>query len=923
MREGCAATLGLAVLLTAQASFAQRITGSLVGTVRDPSGAVLPGVSVALRGEKIVGTQSSVTNDSGFYRFIGLPPGSYELRFQLSGFATLRREAVRVSVGATTEIDAELKLTELAEEVTVVGDTPVVDTQTNQVSTHFDKDWVRNAPIARFSFFDLINAAPGVSRSWSGSTISTVFGSGGDENSYQIDGTDLTSSFGGTAVPWPNPDAIEEVEVLSLGAPAEYGNASGAVFNVAVRQGTNQFHGDLNLNLQTDGLTGRNTTDEQDDGFPFHREKYHDASVQLAGKVLKDKLWFFASYQYVRDYKAPALVDPSLYNRDHINRVFGKLNWQIEPGHTLAFGYHDDFGVSYPAPFPNASPSNVGVGHYKNPTPNLMYTGVLSGKTVVEARVSGFFGDFSYEPLEGRPRNEPVFYDLDTAQYSGGLFSWGTSNEFRQGATVKVSHFADEFLGGSHDFRFGVQAFRGGVDQALFGYNDLIYTYTYTDSDGMSRQVAYGYDYQPYSYGGTATGVGAFLDDTFRVSDRLTLNLGLRYDHNRARIPELPLIDQEGNPTGESIPSRSLYTWDVLAPRVGFNLKLTRDGRTALRAHYGRYYRAITAGEYGANIGVSPQVTLAGVYDLTAGVFVDPVASERSENLAVGPNYRNAYTDQFTAGLERQLRPDLGLGVHYVYKRGRNLAAWQDVRGAYEDAIYVDDQGEDATGQSFVVKRLLSDPADRFFEQTNPPQMKTDIHAVSAEVTKRMSGGWQAGASYTYLHARGLQPSNKDGPRDPGFASLLFSDFGQNPNDFVNASGRLVAERPHAVKLQLVAELPFGFLVGANYSYQTGRNWVRLVRVTGLGFPSAPIVQAEERDGERRLPSLSLLDLRLQKTFTLGGRVRVVLLGDLLNAFNEDAPEGLLSRIATSPDYGVGRSFVLPRRLMLGAKLTF
>jgi outer membrane receptor protein involved in Fe transport len=923
MRRDAAVLLGAATLLAAHPAFAQRITGSLVGTVRDTSGAVLPGVTVALRGEKIVGVQNGTTNESGFYRFIGLPPGSYELRFERPGFATLRREAVRVSVGATTEIEAELKVSEVAEEVTVVGDTPVVDTQTNQVSANFDKDWVRSAPIARFSFFDLINAAPGVSRSWSGSTISTVFGSGGDENSYQIDGTNLTSPVDGTAVPWPNPDAIEEVEVLSLGAPAEYGDASGAVFNVVIRQGTNQFHGDLNVHLQTDGLTGRNTTDEQDDGFPFHREKYHDGSVQLAGPILKDNLWFFASYQYVRDYKAQARVDPSLYSRDHINRVFGKLNWQIKPGHTLAFGYHDDFGVNYPAPFPNASPSNVGVGRYKNPTPNLMYTGVLSDKTVVEARVSGFFGDFSYGPLEDRPRNEPVFYDLDTSQYSGGLFSWGNSKQPRQGATVKVSHFADEFLGGSHDFRFGVQAFGGGVDDALLAYNDFIFIYTYTGGDGMSRQLAYGYDYQPYSYGGTASGVGAFVDDTFRPSDRLTLNLGLRYDHKRARIPELLVPDQQGNPSGESVPSRSLYTWNVVAPRVGFNFKLTKDGRTVLRAHYGRYYRAIAAGEYGSNIGVSPQVTLAGVYDLVAGIFVDPVASQRSENLGVGANYRNPYTDQFTAGLERQLRPDLALGIHYVHKRGRNLAAWRDVRGVYEDAVYVDDQGEDATGQSFVVKRLVSDPADRFFEQTNPPQMKTDIHAVTAEVTKRMSGGWQAGASYTYLHTRGLMPWNKAGPRDPGYASLVFSDFGQNPNDFVNASGRLPAERPHAVTLQLVAELPFGFMVGANYSYQTGRNWVRQVRVPGLGFPSAAIVQAEERDGRRRLPSLSLLDLRLQKTIKLGGRARVVLLGDLLNAFNEDAPEGLLSRIGTSPDFGVGRSFVLPRRLMLGAKLTF
>ena len=303
------------------------------------------------------------------------------------------------------------------------------------------------------------------------------------------------------------------------------------------------------------------------------------------------------------------------------------------------------------------------------------------------------------------------------------------------------------------------------MDDARFSYNDLIFTYSYTDGAGLSHQMAYGYDYQPYSYGGTASGIGAFVDDTYRVSNRLTLNLGLRYDHNHARIPEVLVLDQEGNPSRETVPARGLYTWNVVSPRVGFNFKLTPDGRTVLRGHYGRYYRAITAAEYGANIGVSPQVTLAGAYDLAKGAFIDPVASERSENLGVGPHYRNAHTDQFTAGLERQLRPDLGLSVYYVYKRGRNLAAWRDVRGTYEDAAYVDDQGQDATGQSFTVKRLVTDPADRFFEQTNLPQMKTDTHAATVQLTKRMSKGWQAGASYTYLHARGLIAANNDGPR--------------------------------------------------------------------------------------------------------------------------------------------------------------
>ena len=150
--------LGAAALLHASPAFAQRITGSLVGTVRDESGAVLPGVAVSLTSEKIVGTQSTVTNEAGFYRAIGLPPGSYELNFALSGFATLRRQGVRVAVGATEELGVVLKVSPLAEEVTVVGDWPIVDTQTQpgragrdpssspSSTTRRGKSWRRRRP---------------------------------------------------------------------------------------------------------------------------------------------------------------------------------------------------------------------------------------------------------------------------------------------------------------------------------------------------------------------------------------------------------------------------------------------------------------------------------------------------------------------------------------------------------------------------------------------------------------------------------------------------------------------------------------------------------------------------------------------------------------------------------------------------------
>lgn len=920
MGRGSLATFGLAALLAAPPVLAQRTTGNIVGTVRDASGALLPGVRVGLHGEMVAGPQTTVTNESGFYRFAALPPGSYELSFQLSGFATLRRQGVRVAVGATEEIGVELKVSPIAEEVTVVGDSPIVDTQTNQVGANYDQDWVRNAPIPRFSFFDLISAAPGVSRNSSGSAVSMVFGSGADENSYQIDGTELTSSFVGIAVPFPNTDAIEEVEVLSLGAPAEYGNVAGAVFNLITRQGTNAFHGDLNFYLQTDGLSGRNTGDSQDGGFPFHREKFRDLTAQAAGPILKDRLWFFASYQYQRDYKSPSGTDPRLYSRSEADRIFGKLNWQISPKHKLAFSLHNDYYSGAPSPPPNYSATNISVERGDNPTPNLMYTGVLSDKTVAEVRFSGFFGNDHTDPLrEGQPRIQPVFYDLDTGQFTGGTFGWGDQKQFQERGTAKLTRFADDFLGGSHDFRFGVQFVRGGVDDAVWGYNDYIFTY----GAGAPSAGAYGYQYQPYSYGGITDGVGLFGDDAFRPNGRVTVNVGVRYDHNRARVPDLKVLDQAGGPAGETIPPRRLYSTDTLAPRLGLNLKLTADGRTVLRGHYGRYYRGVVVGEFASSIGVSPHVTRTGAYDLATGAFVDSEVTAFSQNVGVDPAYRIPHTDQLVASLERELGRDLGLALHYVYKRGSDYSAWRDISGEYADAVYVDDQGAQASGEPIGVERLVSDPAGRFFEQGNPPQMRTSAHALSATVVKRMSRGWQLQASYTYLRSRGLLASASDGPRIPQWTSLLFSTFGQNPNDFVNAEGLLAGDRPHTFKAQLVSALPAGFLVSANYVYQTGRAWARLGRVPGLGFPADPIVQLETLDGERRLPSQSLLDLRLQKSFALGRTLRLAAFGDVFNLFNEDSPENLLSRIATSANFGVPAGFLPPRRLMLGGRLAF
>src|SRR5438105_11964241 len=262
MRRG-AIVFGLLVLVLLSAAAparAQRTTGEIVGTVTDESNLILPGVPVTLRGAGVAGAPTVVTSETGTYRFPVLPPGTYSLEYTLPGFATLRREAIPVDVGATVELDASMKIGAIEEAVTVTGESPVVNLSSSQVSTAYNHEWVMNAPVRRFSYFDLINSAPGVSATSNvgQSTAAQSLGNSTNENSYQIDGTDISST------PWPNTDAVETVEVLQLGASAEYGNLQGAVFNIVPRMGGNVFHADANFYFKNDALNGRHTTDALD-----------------------------------------------------------------------------------------------------------------------------------------------------------------------------------------------------------------------------------------------------------------------------------------------------------------------------------------------------------------------------------------------------------------------------------------------------------------------------------------------------------------------------------------------------------------------------------------------------------------------------------------------------------------------------------
>jgi hypothetical protein len=866
---------------------------------------------VTLRGAGVPGAPTVVTTETGAYRFPLLPPGSYDVEYTLTGFTTLKRTAVPVAVGAVVDLEVKLAVGTMSETLTVEGKAPVVNSASSEVSTTYNREWTRNAPVRRFSYFDYINSAPGVSATSNvgQSTAAQSLGSSTNENSYQIDGTDISST------PWPNADAIEEVEVLQLGASAEYGNVQGAVFNIVTRQGANVFHGDANVYVQSDALTGRNTTDAVDGGRPYHRDSWRNATIQAAGPFLRDKFWFFGSLEYQRDYDSQPGVDPKYPAKNDARRVFWKFNYNINTNHRLMHGYHDDYYWIPDVPSAFTAPSTIALSHGDNPTPNVVYTGVLSSRTFLEVRYSGFWLKSSVDPnLSGEPRVQPQYTDERTGNVTGGISSWSENRSWRYGASGKLTHFTERFIGGSHDLSVGLQ-YGGHGSDTLVGPNDSITT-------PASGALPFGTTQLPYHQGATVGWLGAYVDDTYRLG-RATVNLGLRFDHSQARYPSFPLLDAQGFETGAmSLANDDVYSWNTVSPRVGMNYRLTSSGGTIVKAHYGTYYKALEAAEFRPAVpSISPQYQ----FNIdAAGNRVNFVQISSNANLRIDPDFKSPYSHQFIAQVEHELLPNLGLQVNYAHKRGEDYGGWQDIAGTYEPVSHTDSVGVDATGQAFTVYRLTSPAASRIFLQTNPDGLYTRYNGVTFVATKRMASNWQGVISLVLSKSEGRLGSSARATATTGQSSQAgtFGREAAGPNDFVNTDGLLVGDRPVVAKAQVVYRFPWDVMVSANVQHQTGKPWARQVRVSNLGFPSAPTINMEQRNGDRRAADVDLLDMRVQKSFSLAtSAVRFDVFLDALNLTNSDQFEGIGSALGTSSAFGVPTRYIPPRRFQLGAKV--
>ncbi|HSE41177.1 MAG TPA: TonB-dependent receptor [Acidobacteriota bacterium] len=907
----------LFLILITNLAHAQRVTGAIRGDVEDESGAPLPGVSVTVSGPTIMGgSQLAYTDADGGYRFPGLPPGTYKLSFTMEGFQPVTYDDVRVVIGTSIEQNVTMNLSKVSEEMVITGETPLIDPTKAGYSTNYTQEYLENTPISRFTFFDFVQMAPGSAPMRFDNTAfsHSILGSNTNENAYQMDGTDLTSALTGAAWPFPNTDIIEEIEILDIGAPAEYGNYQGAVVNVVTKSGGNEYHGDANIFYQTDALTGENA---EIDGIAFHRDQYIDGTFQIGGPIIKDKIWIFGGWQSRREHFSEPGTPPEFPKKQDDDRYFFKVTVDINDKNKIVGSLHNDYyeipgEISITRPFETAL-TETG----SNPTPNVMWSSTLNDNTFLEVRYAGFYGHDVGEPQNGQYNSG--HYDLYTGYYSQGIIYWYDGNIWKSQLSGKLSYYADDFIKGDHDFRFGVQYTNAGNDYISALTNGRFY-YDYNNAPYIA------YFQLPYHYGADVNSIGFFVDDTWSVSENLTFNLGLRYDRSKGSIPDFPELSAEGGETGTTIAGlNDLAEWNVVSPRLGFTYQFPWKKATQLRGHYGRYYQALLTPYLHF---ASPSISkLEGfLFNEDTGGFTDLFFElNAAEQIRIDPDLKDPYTDQFAIGFDREITPTLGLSASFVYKRSRDFVGTINTGGVFEQIPFTDP----VNGQTIMVFNQLNDASENLYFITNPDFFYENYRGFIISLNKRLTTNWLMNGSLTISKTKGFHAGSGQGPaadQDSSFFPLDNARFGRDPNDYINADGLLNGDRTYIFKLQGTYMFPYDIKLSGNYSWLTGRPYARQIAVTDTLNQGAKVIFAEERDGSRRTSDINLLDIRVEKEFPISGEFRVAVSADIFNLFNSDSFYDVattLSGPGTEGVFGVGSVFVPPRRVMLGAKLRF
>jgi len=908
--------LALAAPVVAQSN----ISGSIQGTVKDKQGGALPGVAVTVFSDVLVARKATaVTDERGIYRFPSLPPGTYVIEADLSGFGKVHEDNVLINLAKALVIDITMQQARVSEEVSVTGEAPLVSVASNTVSTSFDTQFLDHQPLPR-DYYALLAAAPGVTldvNSASGSSMNAYGSTTDSQNSFTLDGVNVADPASGEHWLLPSIQWMQEIQIGGLGANAEYGGFTGGIINGVTKSGGNEFHGGIEAYITPESWVANNTPSALGPQAPY---KFHDYAVSLGGPIAQDKLWFFISGEDWEQDTTPVGALTSTNRK--IPRELGKLTWQASTNDRLTLMLeHDGLTQDYRGVESDTLPEAAAKQEGPNSTFAVSWESLLNANNFVTFKVTGYDGRDDFLPYNGF--NTPGRQDQNTGIYWQNL----TNSQLEHSHVVTFdgswSLFADGLLGSkdNHSFKFGAT-----YENATMSLNTPAnggYT-LYDDSSNCpgegDAQFAYymanpacglvdGDSYKETGYGVynewlQTKSLSLYAQDSMRL-DRFTLNYGLRYSNYKGGF-----MQGHGN--------TDVYNVNFVDPRIGFVWDVFGDNRTAIKAHWGRYHDKMKGYLFDREISGNISPSVIDCYWDEATSQYDECETYETPQLGTMGKVSAPYMDESLITFEQQFGKEIVVGVDLVERKFRDIMAMVNTN---QDYTLTTATNNPLTGGTLPVWNLNSPPQ---FVLTTDNGAYRDYKSVMLRLEKRYSDGWYLTSSLVWTDLKGNQLDNES-----------YANEFLDRNGLTNADGQIdLAYNKWDYKLNAALDLPLNLQLSGQFNYLSGMYWTPYVRVSGLDYNdiTGRNINLLPR-GSYQLPSRHLLNMRLAWNPKLAGALKLTVSGEVFNVLNTDTMLTVYDRYgkykissdtwSETGTYGTPASIENPRAVRLGIRLEF
>ncbi len=922
----------VAALLLALPAAAQETRGAIEGLVKDAQGAAIPGATIeATSGGGL--TVNATTDSGGHYRFPSLPPGKYAVSATMTGFSSAKVQDVRLALGQTLSVDLTLTVAGVTETIEVTVEAPLIDVKGSARAANLRDEALTKVPRGR-DFTTIATQAPGANNENTKLGGLSIDGASAGENRYIIDGAETTNLRSGTSGKVLITDFVEEVQVKSSGYAAEFGGATGGVINALTKGGTNAWRGSAFTYFSGDALDSEPsptlrlvpTNSNAAEYVTYSKDNYDrwEPGFTLGGPLVRDKVWFFAGYnpsfrplERTVTFRADGQARTTKQDFTRQN-LTANLTAQLgaKTRARVAFtssGYKQEGRLA--ALDGTSSPTaNYGISDIdSNYSGSVSLDFTPSSKLFVSAR-GGFYRDNLYN--EGVYDGTRYLFCTSNvgqagvpAEFQGAV---GTTNvptntsttrdvRARMSGQLDATYYMS--LGGDHQWKAGIQFDRIANDVLTGETGNLVRVFwnrQLVASDPGSRGT-YGY-YQVRSNGvspqqGFVTvgdiqtnNLGLFLQDSWTINNKLTLNLGIRTENEH--VPNFA-------DASYGLPDTAIsYSFkDKLAPRIGFAYDIKGDGKWKVYGSWGIFYditklelpRGSFGGdkwlEYYYSLDTADWKTLdsASCPPQCPGRLIRGPIDFRHPSIGedtLDPNIKPYKSQEAVAGFDHELSNMLSVGVRYVHKQLDRVVEDTGALDAQQNEIYViGNPSEGPLATAFVLANGT---------EIAMPKPKRQYDAVEVSLNKRMSSRWSGRLSYLWsrLHGNhtGLSQGDENGRTSPNvgrtydYPIMMFDGSGQP------VYGLLPTDRTHQIKGQFVYDFSFGTSVGLNGYGATGVPRSREVAVIPPNnFP----VQVNGRNSDGRLPFYSQLDLFAQHEFKLTDRMRLSLSANVMNLLNQ------------------------------------